>query len=76
MIDVDSIARFFIQAGITLALLGRALMVLGEFSFLGRLPGDFTYHRGTWTIHFPFATCIVISLVFSILVALLGRRGW
>jgi len=33
---------------------------------LGRLPGDIVIERGNTTFYFPIMTCILISLVFSL----------
>jgi hypothetical protein len=40
---------------------------------LGRLPGDIAIRRGSTSFYFPIVTCIVISIVLSVLAALLRR---
>ena len=40
---------------------------------LGRLPGDFVIQRGNFTMYLPITTCIVISVVLSVLAMLLRR---
>jgi hypothetical protein len=40
---------------------------------IGRLPGDLTYRRGNFTFYFPIVTSIIISIVFTIVLALLRR---
>ena len=40
---------------------------------LGRLPGDVVIQRGNFTMYLPITTCIVISVVLSVLVMLLRR---
>jgi hypothetical protein len=40
---------------------------------LGRLPGDITIRRGNSTFYFPIVTCLLLSLVFTVLMALLRR---
>jgi formate hydrogenlyase subunit 3/multisubunit Na+/H+ antiporter MnhD subunit len=40
---------------------------------LGRLPGDILVRRGNFTFYFPLVTSIVISLVLSLLFALMRR---
>ena len=40
---------------------------------VGRLPGDITYRRGNVTFYFPIVTSIIISIVLTIVVALLRR---
>jgi len=63
-------ARFFIIAGLILVGIGLA-MKLGLP--LGRLPGDIVIQRGSGTFYFPIVTCIVISIVFSVISYLLRR---
>ena len=63
-------ARFFIIAGLILVGIGLA-MKLGLP--LGRLPGDIVIQRGNGTFYFPIVTCIVISIVFSVISYLLRR---
>ena len=40
---------------------------------LGRLPGDFVIERGNTTFYFPLMTCILISLVFSLVLWVANR---
>jgi uncharacterized protein HemY len=64
--------------GLLMVLLGLVLLVAGHFSgrvpWLGRLPGDIYIQRGNWTFAFPLATCLLISVVLTLLFALFGRR--
>lgn len=59
-----------------LILAGLALLVIGllvEFApqlRLGRLPGDISFGSGNVRIYFPIVTCLVLSLVLSLLFAL------
>ena len=40
---------------------------------IGRLPGDIVIHRGNSTFYFPIVTCIVVSIVLTLIAALLRR---
>ena len=40
---------------------------------LGRLPGDIIIRRGNGTFYFPIVTCIIVSIVLTIITALLRR---
>ena len=57
-------------AGLIIAAIG-ALMMLGLP--LGRLPGDITIRRGNGTFSFPIVTCLVLSVLFTLLMALFRR---
>ena len=40
---------------------------------IGRLPGDLVIRRGSGTFYFPIVTCIVVSVVLSLVAALFRR---
>jgi hypothetical protein len=62
--------RLLIAAGILLVVLGLAM----KFGLpLGRLPGDIVIRRGSGTIYIPIVTCIVISVVLSLVASLLRK---
>ena len=63
-------ARFLIAAGILLLLSG---LLIQAGVPLGRLPGDIVIRRGSGTFYFPLVTCILISVVLSIVAAFLRR---
>jgi len=62
--------RFLIVAGVVMVVAG-LLVQMGLP--LGRLPGDIRIQRGNSTFYFPIVTCIVVSLVLSVLMALFRR---
>lgn len=40
---------------------------------LGRLPGDIVIERGTTSFYFPIVTCIIASVVLSLILWLINR---
>lgn len=72
------LGKMLLLFGLLMVLLGLVLLVAGHFSgrvpWLGRLPGDIHIQRGDWTFYFPLATCLVISVVLTLLFSLFGRR--
>ncbi|HEY1301966.1 MAG TPA: DUF2905 domain-containing protein [Vicinamibacterales bacterium] len=65
--------------------MGRLLIVLGLLIAgvgllvslglpVGRLPGDITIRRGSFTFYFPLATSIIASIVLTIIMMLFSRR--
>lgn len=72
------LGKMLLLFGLLMVLLGLVLLVAGHFSgkvpWLGRLPGDIYIQRGSWTFYFPLATCLIISVVLTLLFALFGRR--
>ena len=66
--------RLLIFVGITLAVVGGLVMLLGRTGLpLGRLPGDVVYRGKHTTFYFPLASSILISVVLSIVVFVIGR---
>jgi hypothetical protein len=62
--------KFLVIAGALLAGLG--LLVMSGFP-LGRLPGDFAFRKGNATFYFPLGTSILISIILTLLFAMLRR---
>jgi uncharacterized protein HemY len=62
--------RLLIVVGVLVAAVGVAVE-LGVP--LGRLPGDIVIRRGNTTVYLPVVTCIVVSVVLSIVAAVLRR---
>jgi len=66
--------------GRTLAILGGVIMIIGVAlwsglgaGWLGRLPGDIRIERANTAFYFPIVTCIVISIVLTLLMSLFRR---
>ena len=68
-----ALAKSLILMGLVIAALGAMLWLFSGVPFLGRLPGDIYVRRGNFTLYFPVVTCILISIVASLLLALLRR---
>jgi hypothetical protein len=75
---VIPLGKMLLLFGLVMVLLGLVLLAAGHFSgkvpWLGRLPGDIYIQRGTWTFYFPLATCLIISVVLTLLFSLFSRR--
>jgi Protein of unknown function (DUF2905) len=63
--------------GRTLIVMGIVLVVMGLLiSFGRRLPGDIVWRGKNTTFYFPVVSCIVLSVVLSLVMWLIGRfRG-
>jgi len=42
-------------------------------SWLGRLPGDINYTKGDFSVHFPVVTCLLVSVVLTVVLWLLRK---
>lgn len=69
------IGRLLIVAGIVLLVVG-VLFSLGEKLpiRLGHLPGDIVHRGRNTTFYFPIVTCILLSILLTIIMSLFGRR--
>jgi hypothetical protein len=67
------IAKSLILMGLGLAAFGAVLWFFSGVPFLGRLPGDIYIRRGNFTFYFPLVTCILVSIVVSLIFALMRR---
>ena len=61
--------RLLIVIGLLIALAGVAITVGVP---LGRLPGDFTFRRGGVSIYVPLASCILVSVLLTLVLALIS----
>jgi hypothetical protein len=66
--------RMLLVLGVALVAIGGIVMLLGRAGLpLGRLPGDIVYRGKSTALYFPLASCILISVVLSIVLFLIGR---
>lgn len=70
-----NIGRALVIAGALLIVAGLLFLAAERLGIrLGRLPGDITL-RGRHTVfYFPLATCILLSVILSLILWLLRRR--
>ncbi|HYG54206.1 MAG TPA: DUF2905 domain-containing protein [Burkholderiales bacterium] len=64
--------RFFIIAGLVLLAVGLAWPWLSRLG-LGRLPGDIRVETESGGFYFPIVTCLVVSVVLSLILWFLRR---
>ncbi len=76
MNDLGPLAKMLIVMGLFLVALGGALLLASKLPHLGlgRLPGDIYVKRGNFTFYFPIVTCIILSVVLTLLLNLFFRR--
>jgi branched-subunit amino acid ABC-type transport system permease component len=63
------VAKILITFGVLLILIGVILLVFGKIGFLGKLPGDIHVYKKNFEFHFPIVTCIVISILLTLLLS-------
>lgn len=65
MFNSGHFGKILITIGIIFIITG-ALFYLGERVGIGRLPGDIYFKKGNVVFYFPFVTCILISIILSL----------
>jgi hypothetical protein len=71
---VQDIGRIVMIVGIILAIGGALLWRFpGWFGWVGRLPGDISVQKGNFSFYFPLVTCILISVILTLLSWLFRR---
>ena len=68
------------ELGKMLAVFGGVIMIVGFVlwsgfggAWLGRLPGDIRIERGNSAFHFPIVTCLIISILLSLILSFFRR---
>lgn len=68
------LGKVLLLLGGIIVIVGAALLFAGKLNLpLGRLPGDIVYRGKNSVFYFPIVTCILISVVLSLIFWLFGR---
>jgi hypothetical protein len=70
---VNEVGKLLVVLGIVVVLTGLVLWSGFGPKWLGRLPGDIRIERGNSAFYFPIVTCIVISVVLSLVMSIFRR---
>lgn len=68
MDNYQALARLIILMGIFLLIIGIIILLMGKINFpFFNLPGDIYVKKENFTFYFPIVSCIILSIVLSIL---------
>jgi len=70
---MSDLARFLMIAGAILLVLGLVLWLGPKIPWLGKLPGDIIYKRDNFTFYFPLGTCILLSVLLTLILYLFRK---
>lgn len=71
---MSNMGKLLVVLGGVIAAIGLLLMLGGRLHLpIGRLPGDIAYRGKNTTFYFPIVTCIVLSVVLSLIMYIVGR---
>ena len=72
--SMDGIGKYMMVAGALLIIGGAVVMLLSRYNIpIGRLPGDIRIEGENGSFYFPITSSILASVVFSILLNLIGK---
>lgn len=68
------LGRTLLFLGLLLVVVGLVVLGLGRLNLpLGRLPGDLSWRGRGWSVSFPLATCVVLSVILSLVLWVVNR---
>ena len=71
---MNELGKMLMAGGLVLALIGALLWGLSfGRGWIGRLPGDIHYARGNFSFYFPLATCVLLSIVLTLILRLFRK---
>jgi hypothetical protein len=70
---MKDLGKVLVAAGLALAAAGALLWSGFGRGWLGRLPGDIHYTRGNSSFYFPIVTCLLLSVLVSVILWLLRK---
>jgi Protein of unknown function (DUF2905) len=70
---VRELGKFVVIIGVVMTLVGLVMWSGFAPKWLGRLPGDIRVEREHSAFYFPIVTCVILSIVLSLLVSIFRR---
>jgi len=69
----DSLGKMLVLLGIFMVGIGLFLWLGDKIPWVGRLPGDILIKKEKFTFYFPLVTCILISLLLTLLFSIFKK---
>ncbi|MDQ3022663.1 MAG: DUF2905 domain-containing protein [Bacteroidota bacterium] len=73
METLQPLGKILIVTGLVIVVIGILFLFSDKIPFLGKLPGDITIKKENFTIYFPLATSIIISIILSLIFYFISR---
>jgi len=67
----QQIGKWLIVTGIFIAVVGILMLLLGRIG-LFKLPGDLEFGSKNWRIYIPIASCVLISIILTVILWLIN----
>jgi hypothetical protein len=75
MSQPSSFGWILVSLGLVMVLFGLVWVFLPAIPWLGRLPGDMRIERPNFRFYFPIVTCLVVSIVLSLVLWIVRSLG-
>lgn len=79
--DIGMIGKWLVGLGGVLVFLGVLCMAMPKlfgggalWAWIGHLPGDILIKKENFTLYFPIATSLIVSVVLTLLFTILSKR--
>jgi hypothetical protein len=70
---MQGLGRLLIFAGVFIVILGVCVLLAQKLGLpLGRLPGDIAWRGKHTSVYFPLATCLLLSVILSLIMYVLS----
>ncbi|MEA2016568.1 MAG: DUF2905 domain-containing protein [Actinomycetota bacterium] len=66
--NFSTMAKILIFIGAGIIILGGFMFLFSKIPFMKNLPGDIKIQRDNFTLYFPLASCIILSIVLTIII--------
>jgi uncharacterized protein HemY len=70
---MNEMGKYLVIVGLLIAAVGVLLWSGVGRGWLGKLPGDINYSKGNFSCHFPIITCLIVSVVLTLLLWLFKK---
>jgi hypothetical protein len=71
---MTDLGKILLGVGLLVALIGMLLLIASRTGLpLGRLPGDFAFRGKNVFVFIPLGTCLLLSVILSVLFYILSR---
>ena len=70
----SGLGKAMVVLGLIIVIVGVGLMFIDKIPFIGRWPGDLRFQVKNVTVHAPIVTCLVLSVILTVLLNLFIRR--
>ena len=72
-VEMNEFGKVLVVVGLLVTAVGALLWSGVGKGWLGRLPGDIHYTKGSFSLHFPIVTCLLLSLLLTLVLWLFKK---